>query len=147
MKKPGYTLIELLVVLSILCVMILLVPTVQKSQFEHYQEELFFSDFENFLKVHQTNALATDQNSFIHFIKPPINRIEFKVAGQDDLTRIITLPPSLELVTNYDLVFKKHTGTPSKAGRIAFRNKKEKIVYKIQPASGRYSVERTPLPY
>ncbi len=145
MKKRGFTLIELLVVLSIMCMMILLVPKWDDNQFNHYQEELFFNDFENFLKVHQTNALATNQPSFIHFYKKPLNKIIFKVRGQEMLTRTMELPPSLEIVSNFDLVLKSQTGSPSKSGKIVFRNKTERIIYTIQLASGRYSVERSPI--
>ena len=145
MKRAGYTLIEMVMVVSVISVMFLLVPKLTQQQLHYYQEQLFFSEFENLFKMSQTSAIATGQASYIDFLKPPSNTIKFTIHGEPEMNQTLTLPDSLQLAETDVRVIKSQSGTVGKFEPIIFYNQTEQITYVFQMGGGRFYVERTPL--
>ncbi len=144
MKTHAFTLVELLVSFSILLVLIWLIPPFVADSVQTYQEKIFIQEFENDLKLAQTNAQATGQLSTVKVNTPEQNRYTVSCPGNSDLNAVKIIPDSIRITGQYNFNFVGMTGNINelqKVSKILFRGKYYSYGFTFHLGGGRYYVK------
>lgn len=144
MKSHAFTLVELLISLSILIILLLLVPPAIVDFGETYQERVFIKQFENDLKLVQTNAQATGKYSNVEIIGSGTNSYKITCLGNENLNAIREIPKSISISGTHTIGFKNETGnltTYNTLPEITFTGKKFTYEYYFRFGGGRSYVK------
>ena len=144
MKSHAFTLVELLVSFSILIILLWLVPAAIVDFGETYQERVFIKQFENDLKLVQTNAQATGKDSSLKINQDRQDTYTLTFSEDEKIKVIKQLPKNIHYLGEFNVGFKGETGnitTFNQFSNITFKGKKYSYIFTFQLGGGRYYVE------
>lgn len=146
-NKQAFTLIEMIIVLALVSVLLLIGFFPVKTMIASYQEQQFWRTFN---QAWTKTAITAERKGCVAEVAFHSKEIEFSdyaenTRGQKRHSQIITLPPSLQVLTKFAYAdFYKNGGT--KFMKVVFYSKLHQVKYTLIPQvgyGGRYRLEVT----
>lgn len=128
----AFTLIESLLTLMISCFIVIMFSHSVNGIFQSVEEKLFFLSFENCYRDTQKLASIKQESQTLHISQDGIS---------NGMTSV-TLPQTVSVAKNYQVVFDKSGGNSSLA-KLQFYTETQEVDYQLYIGSGNYKKTET----